>query len=270
MLQEAVALEEEGKLKKVEKYLPSIEGFLKAALKSDRIRASDLSLALYFLNSFDCKSSTAEHALMRLVQYMHKLSFFEIGLGLQVLADTDTSQKNVHSFLNKVEFYITNTNEKLLPGLNIQGIYMVFWFLDGFKFGSRQLWAKLDSILTSELSKKREPLDKDYILNFMKILAQRNLGNETTWTHLLQDVLLTLNAKVFDLEDVYSLHKALYALGSFEDVKFLNKCVDYLTDKGYDEEDFLKVLGLQKGSKLLYFLLHQNTEIQNNNFLTHA
>lgn len=67
MLQEAVALEEEGKLKKVEKYIPSIDGFLKAALKSDRIRASDLSLALYFINSFECKSSTTEYALMRTV-----------------------------------------------------------------------------------------------------------------------------------------------------------------------------------------------------------
>jgi len=41
------------------------------------------------------------------------------------------------------------------------------WALDGFNFGSRELWTKLSNILTTELNKKREPLDKQYLVDLM-------------------------------------------------------------------------------------------------------
>ncbi len=62
------------------------------------------------------------------------------------------------------------------------------WCMDSYKFGSRQFWNKMSSILSNELSKKREPLDKDHILMFMQILAQRSLGDENTWTNLITDI----------------------------------------------------------------------------------
>jgi len=81
---------------------------------------------------------------------------------------------------------------------------------------------------------------------------------------------LSLKAKVLDMNDVYSILKSLNNMGGLEDIQFYNKVIDYLVDKGYDEDDMREVLGLQRGSKLVLFLLKGNTNLQNNNFLVHV
>ncbi len=65
VLREAIALEELGKINKIEKHLSTIDSYLKTALKKDRIKYSDLSLVHYYIISLECKASTVEYALMR-------------------------------------------------------------------------------------------------------------------------------------------------------------------------------------------------------------
>jgi hypothetical protein len=69
------------------------------------------------------------------------------------------------------------TNEKLLKNTNIHGLHTVMWAMDGFHYGSRDLWNKLTNLLETELKKKREPLDKDYLITFMQVLINRNIQN---------------------------------------------------------------------------------------------
>jgi len=76
-----------------------------------------------YTQSFECKTSTVEYALMRVMQYMNRLSLFEIGMGLTTMANTDTSEENVKKFLRKVEDHIKMTNERLLKNTNIHGVY---------------------------------------------------------------------------------------------------------------------------------------------------
>lgn len=46
--------------------------------------------------------------------------------------------------------------------------------------------------------------------------------------------------------------------------------IDYIVEKGYDDEDYKNDLGINKGSKLIHFLLSNSPNYDNSNFLVHV
>ena len=45
--------------------------------------------------------------------------------------------------------------------------------------------------------------------------------------------------------------------------------IDYFVEQGYDDEDLVEILGINKGTKFINALLLNNYDMTNNNFLMH-
>ena len=76
---------------------------------------------------------------------------------------------------------------------------------------------------------------------------------------LIQDLSYQLEGKFFDLHDLHSFTKSIFAIDSVSE-DTMKGLVSYFIDLGYDAEDLLQSLGLTKSVSFLHRLLFNHAD----------
>lgn len=157
-----------------------------------------------------------------------------------------------------------------MKGRNLNGIVAVMIAFEGTKQGSTEFWKRMEQLLEKEVKAKRNPLDKDQVLNILRVAASKRITSEDILRGLLNDVEVQFEGKFMSLDDVHSFVKSIDGLDMLEE-ESINMIIDYVVDKGYDGEDFAKQLGLARGTSLICRLLSvEPNKIQSPNFIVHV
>mmetsp|Transcript_5498 Transcript_5498/g.4186 ORF Transcript_5498/g.4186 Transcript_5498/m.4186 type:complete len:103 (-) Transcript_5498:131-439(-) len=99
----------------------------------------------------------------------------------------------------------------------------------------------------------------------MNALAREGLLNEEVWQILFSDFQHYLSEQSVNLEHVVQLTNAL-AKASFTDKDFFEHVLNYLVEKGYDDED-LGQMGSERAVEFINSLAIVCPDLENQHFL---